>query len=154
MHILDLTATILTADGPIQEYSSRSPPTKIYKTSLWIWKFSNNHNIYITVSEWPSLSIRMIRCTFFEIILGVGVRVMGLNIAFNNISLISWRLAMLVISWRLVILGEETGLSGENHRPVARHWQTLPRNVLSSTPPDNTDKISIGLKSTNKSQLR
>jgi hypothetical protein len=51
-------------------------------------------------------------------------------------------------------LVEETGLSGENHRPVARHWQTLPRNVLSSTPPDNTDKISIGLKSTNKSQLR
>jgi hypothetical protein len=47
------------ADGPIQEYSSRSPPTKIYKTSLWIWKFSNNHNIYITVSEWPSLSIRI-----------------------------------------------------------------------------------------------
>jgi hypothetical protein len=34
-----------------------------------------------------------------------------------------------------------------------RHWQTLPRNVLSSTPRDNTDKISIGLKSTNKSQL-
>ena len=58
---------------------------------------------------------------FFEIILGVGVRAMGLNITFNNISLISWRLAMLVISWRLVILVEETGLSGENHRPVARH---------------------------------
>jgi hypothetical protein len=61
---------------------------------------------------------------------------------------------MLVISWRLVILVEETGLSGENHRPVARHWQTLPRNVLSNTPRDNTDKISIGLKGTNKSQLR
>ena len=61
---------------------------------------------------------------------------------------------MLAISWRLVILVEETGLSGEKHRPVARHWQTLPRNVLSSTPRDNTDKISIGLKSTNKSQLR
>ena len=61
---------------------------------------------------------------------------------------------MLAISWRLVILVEETGLFGEKHWPVARHWQTLPRNVLSSTPRDNTDKISIGLKSTNKSQLR
>jgi hypothetical protein len=57
----------------------------------------------------------MIRCTFFEIILGVGVRVMGLNITFNNISLIAWRLAMLAISWRLVILVEETGLFGEKH---------------------------------------
>ena len=54
-------------------------------------------------------------------VLVVGVRVMGLNITFNNISLISWQLAMLDISWRLVILGEETGLSGENHRSVARH---------------------------------
>ena len=35
---------------------------------------------------------------FFEIILGVGVTIMVLNITFNNISLISWRLAMLVIS--------------------------------------------------------
>jgi hypothetical protein len=42
-----------------------------------------------------------------------------------------------------------TRLSEENHRPVTRHWQTLPRNVLSSTPRDNTDKISIGLKSAN-----
>jgi hypothetical protein len=35
---------------------------------------------------------------FFEIILGVGVTIMVLNITFNNISLISWQLAMLVIS--------------------------------------------------------
>jgi hypothetical protein len=52
---------------------------------------------------------------FFEIILGVGVTIMVLNITFNNISLISWRLAMLAISWRLVILVEETGLFGEKH---------------------------------------
>jgi len=32
-----------------------------------------------------------------------------LNATFNNIS---------VISWRLVLLVEETGLPGENHRPV------------------------------------
>jgi hypothetical protein len=35
---------------------------------------------------------------------------------FNNFS---------VISWRSVLLVEETGGSGENHRPVASHWQTL-----------------------------
>jgi hypothetical protein len=31
-------------------------------------------------------------------------------------------------------LVEETGLPGENHRPVISHWQTLSHNVLSSTP--------------------
>ena len=39
----------------------------------------------------------------FELMLGVGVRVMVLSITFNN---------MAVISWRLVILMEENGVSG------------------------------------------
>ena len=29
---------------------------------------------------------------------------------------------------------EETGVPGENHRPVANNWQTLSHNVVSSTP--------------------
>jgi hypothetical protein len=36
---------------------------------------------------------------------------------FNNIS---------VISWLSVLLVEETGVSRENHWPVASHWRTLP----------------------------
>jgi len=47
------------------------------------------------------------------------------NATFNNIS---------VISWRSVLLVEETGVPGENHSPVASHCQTLSHNVLSSTP--------------------
>jgi len=31
-------------------------------------------------------------------------------------------------------IDEETGVPGENHRPVASHWQTLSHNVVSSTP--------------------
>jgi hypothetical protein len=31
-------------------------------------------------------------------------------------------------------LVEGTGVSGENHRTVASHWQTLSHNVVSSTP--------------------
>jgi hypothetical protein len=38
------------------------------------------------------------------------------NATFNNIS---------VISWRSVLLVEETGGPRENHRSVASHWQTL-----------------------------
>jgi len=41
-----------------------------------------------------------------------GVRVMVLNATFNNIS---------VISWRSVLLVEETGVPGENHHPAASH---------------------------------
>ena len=43
------------------------------------------------------------------------------NATFNNIS---------VISLRSVLLVEETGGTGENHRPVASHWQTLSHNVV------------------------
>jgi hypothetical protein len=43
---------------------------------------------------------------------------MVLNAIFNNIP---------------VLLVEETGVPGENHRPVASHWPTLSHNVVSST---------------------
>ena len=32
------------------------------------------------------------------------------------------------------LLGEETGVHGENHWSVASQWQTLSHNVVSSTP--------------------
>ena len=44
------------------------------------------------------------------------------NATFNNIS---------AISWQSVLLVEELGVPGENHRPVASHWQTLSHNVVS-----------------------
>ena len=40
------------------------------------------------------------------------VRIMVFNITFNNIS---------VTSWQSVLLVEETGVPGENHRPAASH---------------------------------
>ena len=50
---------------------------------------------------------------------------MVFNATFNNIS---------VILWQSVLLGEETEIPGENHQPVASHWQTLSYNVVLSTP--------------------
>ena len=47
----------------------------------------------------------------------------SLNI-FNNIS---------GMSWRSVILVEEAGGPGENHRPVASNWQTLSHIVVEYT---------------------
>jgi len=55
----------------------------------------------------------------------VWVRIMVFNATFDNIS---------VISWQSVLLVEKTGVPGENHRPIASHWQTLYIYVVSSTP--------------------
>jgi len=46
---------------------------------------------------------------------------MVFNAIFNNIS---------VISWRSVSSMEEAGGPGENHWPVANHWQSLSHNVV------------------------
>ena len=54
----------------------------------------------------------------------VKVRAMVFNEAFNNNS---------AISWRPVLLVEETGIPGEIHWPAASQWQTLSDNVVSST---------------------
>ena len=45
-----------------------------------------------------------------------GGGVMVLNATFNKIS---------VLSWRSVLLVEETRVPGEIHRPAANHWQTI-----------------------------
>ena len=50
---------------------------------------------------------------------------MVLNSTFNNISVISW--------WSVLLVGE-TGVSIENHQPVASHGQALSLNVVLSTP--------------------
>jgi hypothetical protein len=54
----------------------------------------------------------------------VGWFVLVFNSISNNIS---------VISWRSVLLVEETGGPRESHRPVASHWQTLSHNVVHLT---------------------
>ena len=55
------------------------------------------------------------------------VRVMVFNAIFNNLS---------------VLLVEETGVSRENHWPVASHWQILSHKVVSSTPHQEQDSNS------------
>jgi len=51
--------------------------------------------------------------------------VMVFYATFNNIS---------VISWRSVLLVDETEVPGENNWPVASHRQTLSYNIVSSAP--------------------
>jgi hypothetical protein len=60
----------------------------------------------------------LISTCFHHLILYFDGWFMVFNATFNNIS---------VISWRSILLVEETG---ENHRAVASHWQTLSHNVI------------------------
>jgi hypothetical protein len=53
-----------------------------------------------------------------------GIRIIVFNATFNNIS---------VLYWRIILLVEETRVTGENHQPAASHRQTLSHNVVSST---------------------
>ena len=57
----------------------------------------------------------------------VRVRVMAMvfSATYSNTSFIS-RLSVLFV--------EKTGVPGENHKPVASHWQTLSYNIVASTP--------------------
>jgi hypothetical protein len=64
-------------------------------------------------------------CFHFDYVsIRVRVRVKVVNATFNHIS---------VILWWSVKLVEETGVPGENHRPVESHGQILSPNVVSST---------------------
>jgi hypothetical protein len=52
------------------------------------------------------------------------------NFSFNNIS---------AISCRSIVLFGETGVLGENHRPVTSYWHNLSYIVVSSTPGHEQD---------------
>jgi hypothetical protein len=52
---------------------------------------------------------------------------MVFNATFNNIS---------AISWRSILLVEETGVPWENHWPAASHGQTLSHNDIEYTSPE------------------
>jgi len=87
-----------------------------------IFRIFDFFQIWLCVFIWDSCFsywIDHVECIFNR------VRVMVFNTTFNNISF---------ISWRSVLLMEETWVPRENHWPAASHWQTLSHNVVSSTP--------------------
>jgi hypothetical protein len=74
--------------------------------------FVNFEEKYLSTKKIPPLLFRLVWFMVF-------------NATLNNIS---------VISWQSVLLVEKTQVPGENHRPVASHWQILSHNVVSGTP--------------------
>ena len=79
----------------------------------------SNYHQYMCLHQYLHLKFNdNSNCDFFLII--YRVRAMVFNATFNNIS---------IISWRSVLLVEETVVPVENHRPAASHWQNLSHNV-------------------------
>ena len=85
---------------------------KFYSLTLYC-KTNIPKVIYNMLCRW---NMQVFPCLLFVLFC-----LMVFNVTFNNISLISWQSVLLV---------EETGGPGENHRPVASDWQTLSHNVL------------------------
>jgi hypothetical protein len=98
------------------------------------------HLVCTTTKPFPANSISVKRLVHVYDVLKVSLnmkakmvwfgRFMVLNATFNNISFTSLRSVLLV---------EETGVPGENHWPVASHWQTLSHNAVSRTPRHERD---------------
>jgi hypothetical protein len=87
----------------------------------FVWhKTKCSHWTLSSLYEYQHVNLKTIPMWFYHITIFIGflVWLMVFNATFNTIS---------AISWRSVLLVEETG---ENHRPVANHWQTLSHNVV------------------------
>ena len=77
-------------------------------------KYMAKHFSPIFLEIHVSLCNKTMKYLHLEII--YRVRIMVFNATFNNIP---------VISWRSVLLVEETRVPRENHRPAASYWQTF-----------------------------
>ena len=112
-------STEYCAENP--SFFSNTNPTKtetLHVITLY-WNTAHNNDPRVALSR--------------ESVLWLRVEVMVSNATFNNISFISW--------WS-VLLVEETGIPGKNHRPAASHWQALSHNIVSSTPLHERDSYS------------
>ena len=80
-----------------------------------------------------SINISSYNILQIHIVLLLFVCLMAFNVTFSNIS---------AISWRSILLVEETRVLGENHRSAVSHWQTVSYNVVSSTSRNERDSHS------------
>jgi hypothetical protein len=110
---------------------------RIFKTSFTLWHRRKNTMYTYIVGNYEihlhSLQERLenitqssLSCLFIKLVkILIKFRFLVSNATFNNISIISWRSALLV---------ENSGVPGENYRPAVSQWQTWSCNVLWSIP--------------------
>jgi hypothetical protein len=92
----------------------------LFFTIAWCNSSWNHNKRWLSLSDQPLL---------ISIVLRAIIQLIGLGwlMVFNTTYNIS------IISWRAVLLVEETKVPGKNHWPGASHWQTLSHNVVSNT---------------------
>ena len=76
------------------------------------------YRILLEVNNYIMSSIHLERIIWLvkKVTRDIGVMVVVFNATFRNISVISWRSALLV---------QESGVPEENHRPATSHWKTM-----------------------------
>ena len=114
--------------APSKSASELMMRSTLYKTNTFSWIFIvlahwNKNVVFRKSLSYQYVNIRETKWNYFLHLFRT--RVMVLNPNFNNIS---------AISWRSVLLVEETGVHGKNHRPAASHLQPLSHYVELSTP--------------------
>ena len=112
-------------------FSKKSNINQVFKMRIGVERHFQQYFSYIMVvnfigEENRNTQRKPLTClkTLINIIT-LWVMAMVLNATFNNLS---------DISWRSVLLVEETRVPGENNRPAASHWKTLSHNVVSPSP--------------------
>ena len=105
-HIGGVIVSMLASSVVVRGFELRSVQIKYYTISMCCF-YAKHAELRRKSKDW--------------LWLGISFCLMLFNTTFNNI---------LVISWRSVLLVEETGGPGENHQSVASHWQTLSHSVV------------------------
>jgi hypothetical protein len=112
-----------------QQYDSRTlcillqsichlcPP---YPNGWGVTPLSTDSSLSADIVRLQLLHERVARMGLYLMFVCLFVCLIVFNATFNSIS---------VISWRSVLLVAETEGPGENHLPIASHWQTLSHNV-------------------------
>ena len=97
--------------------------TSLKNFNILLWTSQRGSSVVWPYSARTDMNIASVnlRCLQVNKLVGWFWWFMVFNATFNNIP---------VISWRSVLLVEDTGVPWENHRPVASGWQTLSYNVV------------------------
>ena len=102
-------------------YLSKPEQAELFIKYIFVGFYITIVMIYYALLQELIKNTRLIKNEKSLIIKQLFVCLMLFNDTFNNIS---------VILWRSVLLVEETRVNGENHQPLASHWQTLSHNVV------------------------
>jgi hypothetical protein len=113
-------------------------PKRFCPRSMWgpLWSWSYGSWILQLPVQSVSITTKVVSSNSVhgEVYL-IRHRMLAYSKLWKLIWVIGGRYDFVGLLWLSVLLVEQTGVPGENHQPVASHWQTISHKVVSSTPP-------------------